>query len=280
MKRILRLAALVAIPLAALMLYGCSSDSSSAPDEDGGSSAAAQSQSSNAQQPQTFPMPVDSAAPVAISATDPQVFEGQGNTQTARFDITDGILYMTASHQGGSDFAVRILTEQHLASKSATGGLHSGTGSPRGALYSIETTGAYDGVRAHQVSPAQLFGLTPGTYLMQVTADGAWRVELTQPVWDSGESPPFNWSGAGDDVKGPINLETGTKSVAVTHSGSSNFVVELINADGTLAENLVNIVGSYDGSVEVKIHSMIGLTPDIYGLVITADGEWTVDFGE
>jgi hypothetical protein len=279
-KRILRLAALVAIPLAALMLYGCSSDSSSAPDEDGGSSAAAQSQSSNAQQPQTFPMPVDSAAPVAISATDPQVFEGQGNTQTARFDITDGILYMKASHQGGSDFAVRILTEQHLASKSATGGLHSGTGSPRGALYSIETAGAYDGVRAHQVSPAQLFGLTPGTYLMQVTADGAWRVELTQPVWDSGESPPFNWSGAGDDVKGPINLETGTKSVAVTHSGSSNFVVELINSDGTLAENLVNIVGSYDGSVEVKIHSMIGLTPDIYGLVITADGEWTVDFGE
>jgi hypothetical protein len=68
--------------------------------------------------------------------------------------------------------------------------------------------------------------------------------------------------------------------VAITHSGSSIFVVELVNADGTLAENLVNIVGSYDGSVDVKIHSMIGLTPDIYGLVITADGEWTVDFGE
>ena len=282
MNRILRLAALVAIPLAALMLYGCGSDSSSAPDdEDGGSSsAAAQSQPSNAQQAQTFPMPVDSAAPVAISATDPQVYEGEGNTQTARFDITDGILYVKASHQGGSDFAVRILTERHLASKSATGGLHSGTGSPRGNVYTIETTGAYDGVRAHQVSPAQLFGLTPGTYLMQVTADGAWRVELTQPVWDSGESPPFNWSGAGDDVKGPINLETGTKSVAITHSGSTDFVVELVNADGTLAENLVNIVGSYDGTIEVKIHPMIGLTPDIYGLVITADGEWTVDFGE
>jgi hypothetical protein len=279
-KRILRLAALVAIPLAALMLYGCSSDASSTPDEDAGSSTAAQSQASNAQQPQTFPMPVDPAAPVAISATDPQVFEGQGNTQTARFDIADGVLYMKASHQGSADFSVRILTERHLESKSATGGLHSGTGSPRGLVMSIETTGAYDGVRAHQVSPAQLFGLTPGTYLMQVTADGTWRVELTQPVWDSGEAPPFNWSGVGDDVKGPINLETGTKSVAITHSGSSIFVVELVNADGTLAENLVNIVGSYDGSVDVKIHSMIGLTPDIYGLVITADGEWTVDFGE
>jgi hypothetical protein len=57
-------------------------------------------------------------------------------------------------------------------------------------------------------------------------------------------------------------------------------VVELVNADGTLAEKLLNLVGSYDGSVEVKIHPIIGLTPDIYGLVITADGGWTVDFGE
>ena len=115
---------------------------------------------------------------------------------------------------------------------------------------------------------------------MHITADGTWRVELTQPVWDGGESPPFSWAGTGDDVKGPINLETGTRSVDITHNGSSNFVVELVNADGTLAEKLVNIVGGYDGSIEVKIHSMIGLTPDTYGLVITADGGWTVDFGE
>ena len=280
MKRILRLAASVAIPLAALMLYGCSSDSSTAPDEDGGSSPAAQFQDTIAQQSEALSPPPDTGERIAISATQPQVFEGQGSTFTSRFDITDGILYMTATHQGNSDFAVQILTDWHLASQSATGQLHSGTGSPRGSVSSIETTGAYDGIRAHQVSPAQLFGLTPGTYLMQITADGNWRIELTQPVWDSGDSPPFNWSGSGDNVKGPINLETGTRSVDITHDGSSNFVVELVNADGTLAEKLLNLVGSYDGSVEVKIHPIIGLTPDIYGLVITADGGWTVDFGE
>lgn len=145
---------------------------------------------------------------------------------------------------------------------------------------SIETSGSYDGIRAHQVSPAQLFGLTPGTYLMQVTADGAWKIELTQPVWNSGDAPPFNLSGSGDDVKGPIDLGQGTRSVDITHQGSSNFIIELVKGDGTLAENLVNVTGPYDGSVEVKIHPIIGLTPDIYGLIITADGAWTVDFGE
>ena len=279
MKRILRLTLAVAFVFAALMLYGCSSDSSTAPGEDAGSSAAP-SQPAAAQQPQAPAPPPDTGESVAISATEPQVFEGQGSAFTSRFDITDGILYMTATHRGSSEFAVQILTDWHLQSQSATGALHSGTGSPRGSVASIETSGAYNGIRAHQVSQAQLFGLTPGTYLAQVTADGAWKIELTQPVWDSGDSPPFNWSGSGDDVKGPMNLETGTRSVAITHNGSSNFVVELVKADGTLAEKLVNVTGPYDGSVEVKIHPIIGLTPDIYGMIITADGGWTVDFGE
>ncbi len=278
MERIVRSASLVALALMALLIFGCGSDSPV--EQDAGSTSSAQSEETAAQQPQAVAPPPDTGERIAISATEPQVFEGRGSAFTSRFDIADGILHMKASHQGSSDFAVRILTDKHLENKSATGGLHSGAGSPRGLVSSIQTVGAYDGIRAHQVSPAQLFGLTPGTYLMQITADGDWKVELTQPVWDGGESPPFNWSGSGDDVKGPIDLETGTKSVSVTHNGSSTFVVELVNADGTLAENLVNIVGEYDGSVDVKIHSMIGLTPDIYGLVITADGAWTVDFGE
>ncbi len=280
MKRIIRLASVLAIALAALTLYGCSSDSSPASDQDAGSSNTAQSQDTPAQQPQALAPPPDTGERIAISATEPQVFEGQGSAFTSRFDIDAGLLYMKATHQGNSEFAIQILTDWHLESLSKTGQLHSGTGSPRGAVASIDTSGAYDGVRAHQVSPAQLFGLTPGTYLIQVNADGAWRVELTQPVWDSGDMPPFNWDGSGDDVKGPINLEQGTRSVDITHDGSSSFVVELVKADGTLAEKLVNITGPYDGSIEVKIHPIIGLTPDIYGLIITADGGWTVDFGE
>ena len=279
MKRILRLMASVALVLTALMLYGCSSDSSSAADEDS-SSSASPSQAAPAQQPQAIAPPPDTGERIALSATEPQVFEGQGSAFTDRFDIADGILYLTVTHQGGSEFGVQILTDWHLQSWSATGALHSGTGSPRGLVASIDTSGAYDGVRAHQVSPANLFGLTPGTYLMQVTADGAWKIELTQPVWDSGDAPPFNWSGTGDDVKGPIDLGQGTRSVDITHDGSSNFIVELVKADGTLAEKLANVTGPYDGSVEVKIHPIIGLTPDIYGLIITADGAWTIDFGE
>ena len=277
MKRFVRLTQLVAYALAALILYGCGSETSTALDQDAGSSSPAQTQ---ATQSQEFAPPPDTGERISISATESQVFEGQGSTFTNRFDITDGILYLTATHQGSSEFAVQILTDWHLQSQSATGALHSGTGSPRGSVATVKASGSYDGIRAHQVSPAQLFGLTPGTYLMQVTADGSWKIELSQPVWDSGDSPPFNWSGSGDDVKGPLSLEKGTSSVTITHDGSSTFVVELVKGDGTLAEKLVNSTGPYDDLVEVKIHPIIGLTPDIYGLIITADGTWTVDFGE
>ena len=277
MKRFVRLTQVVAYALAALILYGCGSETSTALDQDAGSSSPAQTQ---ATQSQELAPPPDTGERISISATEPQVFEGQGSTFTNRFDITDGILYLTATHQGSSEFAVQILTDWHLQSQSATGALHSGTGSPRGSVATVKASGSYDGIRAHQVSPAQLFGLTPGTYLMQVTADGSWKIELSQPVWDSGDSPPFNWSGSGDDVKGPLSLEKGTSSVTITHDGSSTFVVELVKGDGTLAEKLVNSTGPYDDLVEVKIHPIIGLTPDIYGLIITADGTWTVDFGE
>ena len=280
MKRLFWLTQVATVAFAALLLTGCGSDSSPASDQAAGSSSPAQSQATQTGQAQEIAPPPDTGVRLAISASEPQVFEGQGSAFTDRFDITNGILYLTATHQGGSEFAVQILTDWHLQSQSATGAMHSGTGSPRGLVTSIETSGSYDGIRAHQVSPAQLFGLTPGTYLMQVTADGAWKIELTQPVWNSGDAPPFNWSGSGDDVKGPIDLGQGTRSVDITHQGSSNFVIELVKGDGTLAENLVNVTGPYDGSVEVKIHPIIGLTPDIYGLIIKADGAWTVDFGE
>ena len=279
MKQIVHPAVAAIIAVAALLLLGCSSDGASNADQSE-SSAQSQDQATAASQAGALTVMAEPEGPIAIAADQPQVFEGLGNTRTFHFDITDGILYMTAEHQGDADFAVQVLTDRHLESQSATGGLHSGTGSPRGAVVSIETTGVYSGVRAHPVSPAQLFGLTPGTYLMQVTADGTWRVELTQPVWDSGGSPPFNWSGSGDDVKGPISLETGTRSVHITHGGTANFVVELVTADGTTSEKLVNVTGVYDGSVDVKIHPIIGLTPDIYGMIVTADGEWTVDFSE
>ncbi len=280
MKRILRRTAAATFALAVLTLYGCGSESSSPSDQDAGSSSPSESQSASGQQPQALTPPPDTGERIAISESEPQVFEGEGSAFTNRFDISDGVLYLTATHEGSSEFAVQILTDWHLQSQSATGALHSGTGSPRGSVASIDTSGGYDGIRAHQVSPAQLFGLTPGTYLMQVTADGPWRIELTQPVWDAGDTPPFNWSGSGDDVKGPLDLKPGVRSADITHGGSSSFVVELVKADGTLAEKLVNITGPYDGSVEVKIHPIIGLTPDIYGLVITADGAWTIDFGE
>lgn len=280
MKRILCLVHVVVIAFAALLLTGCGSDSSATSNQEAGSSSPAQSQETQSQQPQEIAPPPDTGARISISATEPQVFEGQGSAFTNRFDIKDGILYLTATHQGSSEFAVQILTDWHLQSQSSTGALHSGTGSPRGLVASIKTSGAYDGIRAHQVSPANLFGLTPGTYLLQVTADGSWKIELTQPQWDSGDAPPFSWSGSGDDVKGPIDLGQGTRSVDITHEGSSGFIVDLVKGDGTLAENLVNGTGPYDGSVEVKIHPIIGLTPDIYGLIIKADGAWTVDFGE
>ena len=216
-------------------------------------------------------------------------FEGSGPDLTPGFELKPGLVLIKAQHQGTGEFRVRVINEFQLEGMKKSGALHFGAGSRKGRVASVGATeggeflphvGAYEGTRLHNVSKGNINGLTPGSYVIQVAADGEWRVEIEQPDWDDGQAPPFRWSGTGDSVEGPIKLDAGTIPVKVTHNGSSNFLVELLKVDGIQTLIIVNQLGEYQGTAGFQIHPIIGAQPGVYGVAIKADGDWTVELGE
>lgn len=85
------------------------------------------------------------------------------------------------------------------------------------------------------------------------------------------EPDSIEFSGSGQDVTETFTIEGGMTAFDFSHTGSSNFQVELIDdGDGETAEYLVNEIGEYKG------RKAIGLPASEYLLDITADGEWSV----
>lgn len=92
------------------------------------------------------------------------------------------------------------------------------------------------------------------------------------------EPEPIEFSGQGDDVSPKFTLEEGIAIITMTHSGSSNFQLELLDYGGETVDWLVNEIGSFDGrkAIGVREDNWMGAKPGIHLLDITADGNWTV----
>jgi hypothetical protein len=82
----------------------------------------------------------------------------------------------------------------------------------------------------------------------------------------------MNFSGTGDSVP-QFTIPEGSAAIAVvTHTGSSNFAIFTVAANGTNNDLLVNTIGNYAGTVLFDeasgVHSV--------AFEITADGAWTI----
>jgi hypothetical protein len=84
------------------------------------------------------------------------------------------------------------------------------------------------------------------------------------------EPDPIVTSGTGSAVSGLFMLEGGFIVFDSEHSGSSNFIVTLLNEQGDLVELVVNTIGDYEGVRGFSI------PPGRYLLDIDADGSWQV----
>ncbi|MCR6095620.1 hypothetical protein HXA31_10565 [Salipaludibacillus agaradhaerens] len=88
------------------------------------------------------------------------------------------------------------------------------------------------------------------------------------------KSVAISFSGTGDTATELFNLSDGFAVLEFTHSGSSNFIVELKNESGA-SELVVNHIGSYEGAN----FELIPQSGD-YLLDISADGEWSAEINQ
>ena len=204
---------------------------------------------------------------IEVSARFPQpepvIFRGIGDSATKVFTLTSGLATFEMHHSGSSNFAVWLYDTNGKAVDLLANeiGAYSGT--------------ALEGVHADSMDAA------PGTYLLEVTADGAWEITVQQPTYTSGESLPWRDDETGDAVTGPFQLPTGTIEFTLSHNGSSNFIVWLYSTNGEARELLANEIGTYHGSQIVGIQpGSFGTSPGVYLLSVRADGDWSVSISK
>ena len=89
------------------------------------------------------------------------------------------------------------------------------------------------------------------------------------------------YSGSGDNSDIVIHLRAGLYRAKMMHTGSSNFIVHLIEVDTGRTEYLANEIGNADDTDTFTIYDddrSFRPQPGNYLLTVEADGDWTTDF--
>ncbi len=172
---------------------------------------------------------------------------GYGQKATDSFSLDSGLSVITLNHTGSSNFIVK---------------LYDSNGDYVSSL--ANEIGQYNGEIAIGIK-------TSGSYRLSVIADGSWGVKIKQPRNISGSSIPTTISGYGNKVNYISTLDGGLMKFDATHSGTSNFIVKVLDNNGQLVKTMINEIGSYSGSTLYK------LSGGVYVVPVIADGSWSIN---
>ena len=175
--------------------------------------------------------------------------KGTGDSVTKSFHLEKGVTIFDLSHNGNANFIVELYNKT--------------TGSLVDLL--INEIGYFEG--------ETLFGVrTEADYILNVSADGNWSINVSQPNPSTGSTPPLSLTGEGYEVTEAIKLTSGLKTLSLSHDGKANFIATLYGKDGSMRGLLVNEIGQYEGEKAVSIYS-----GGLYYIDVVADGNWRIE---
>jgi len=176
---------------------------------------------------------------------------GSGQSATAPFSVKGGLTVFTAQCSCAKSFSVKIAR--------VSGGV---VDSP------INAIGSYIGSVAE--------GLRAGRYILNVTADAPWTVNVTQPRNVPASPAPHTYVGTGQQVVGPFTLS------------GQNILLKATNTSTDGAVFLVSVIAAANGSRQDAPFSEIGRSyfsgstiaaldnPGPYYFSVKSDGSWTL----
>lgn len=124
-----------------------------------------------------------------------------------------------------------------------------------------------------QVSMDRVSGAAITDGMLEIRADGDWTIRFV-PIFGTTTT---NISGRGEIVTGIFTAEKTRYVVTSTHDGEDHFLARVIQCNTTRSryELAANEVGNYSGQRVVELDA-----GEQYYIVVKADGNWTLDFGE
>jgi len=181
--------------------------------------------------------------PEEVDEPEPQSFSGDGATVEQDVSIEGGLTVVDADHDGESNFQVSLADDTEFDESF------------------VNEIGEYDGETADLIDG--------GEYALDVEADGSWEIEIRQPRAATGDELPQSLDGSGPEVHGPFELE-GSHIAEGSHSGESNFQVQIYPGEGNFGELLFNEIGEYEGETTFSFDG-------VGWVAVQADGDWDVD---
>jgi hypothetical protein len=186
----------------------------------------------------------------------PIVYSGKGDKVITGVNIPAGSFKATITHDGDHHSHVKLFYGNDKYDYQ----LLSNESDP----YSIAQY-LYDHFDSYKALP-----VTNG--MLEVEGDGNWTITIQRIT----ETSTRNLAGKGTVVTGLFQVTGGRNVVRMTHDGKHNFVVKIFEENGGKYdyELLVNEIGAYNGETLVTLEGNKN-----YLVEVTADGNWTVDFG-
>jgi hypothetical protein len=173
-------------------------------------------------------------------------FSGSGNDVTDSFSTEGGFVVLDFQHDGSSNFQVKAVS------------------SNGDEEYLVNHIGNYDGEVAVYL-PSE-------DYRLDITADGSWSADVTQPRFNQQdvEDLPASADGKHAYWLGPFEFEGG-EEVTFEIKGDSQAAVWLATTQGEKVDLLHNEIGPYEGSALV--------TDSGFGLIIieTDSADWRIE---
>jgi len=172
-------------------------------------------------------------------------FSGTGPVLTDAFTLKDGVTTVEFDHDGESSFRAELVGDDMDSDEPL-----------------VEEHGATEGGCAVVTED--------DSYVLEITADGAWTVECEQPAVDGVNPalPPYTDSGTGVNYAGPVLLSWMTELTG-THHGDGSFSVWAYTADGS-SHHLIEAGGTVEESTSPRIEGATWFDVD-------ADGKWQLE---
>lgn len=188
---------------------------------------------------QATPTPMQTIAPISLS--------GVGQQASKKFQLQQGLAIFKLTHNGSSNFIVHLLESN---------------GQDVDGL--VNEIGSFDGSKAEGIQNA-------GTYVLDIQADGKWTVTIQQP---RPTTAPYttSFSGKGQAATQLFSMKNGLKTIKMTHDGTSNFIVHILDSNGNDVDGIVNEIGKFNGSKAEGIQD-----DGVYLFDVQADGNWTIN---
>ena len=187
---------------------------------------------------------------------------GNGSEVLGPYELGRGMIIAFIRYEGYSPFSMTFVDED------------------QGLVKSVESIpGPYNGERVHSVFIGNDGGLAPGEYTVDVEAPGPWQIRLFQERAIRGQPPEITLAGSGDGGGSWLQLEEGEYTMTTSHTGTSDFTVELFDAKGVPPYQIVKTAGDHEGATNFTVSGgSPGEKPQagIYAMGVLSRGDWSV----